>query len=82
MGLDDSGQALLMPIEPTLAEVIETAHRSFMLDVHVSMPAVVRKYTAGTQRGDFQPVVKGAVQDSDGNNVFEKRPTIQNVPVR
>jgi hypothetical protein len=71
-----------MPIEPTLAELLETAHRSFMLDVHVSMPAVVRKYTAGTQRGDFLPVVKGSVQDSDGNNVFEERPTIQNVPVR
>jgi len=71
-----------MPIEPTLAELLETAHRSFMLDLHVCLPAVTRAYTSETQRGDFLPVVNGSVQDSDGANTYEARPVIQNVPVR
>lgn len=71
-----------MPIEPELPELLEEVHRSFMLDVHVSMPAVTRAYNASTQRGDFLPVVKGSVKDSDGANVYEARPVIQNVPVR
>lgn len=71
-----------MPIEPDLPELLERAVRSLLLDVHTCLPAVTRKYTASTQRGDFLPVVKGSVQDSEGNNVFELRPVIQNVPVR
>jgi hypothetical protein len=71
-----------MPIEPTLAELLEETHRSFLLDVHVSMPAVTRAYTASTQRGDFLPVIKGSVKDSEGANTYEARPVIQNVPVR
>lgn len=71
-----------MPIEPTLAELLESTHRSFMLDLHVCLPAVTRAYTSATQRGDFLPVIKGARQDSDGANTYEARPVIQNVPVR
>lgn len=71
-----------MPIEPDDAELIEEAHRSFMLDVHTSVPAITRAYTASKQVGNFLPVVKGSVKDSDGNNVFELRPEIQNVMVR
>jgi hypothetical protein len=71
-----------MPIEPTDAEVHEEVHRSFMLDVHTCLPAITRSYDAAKQRGNFQPVVKGSVKDADGNNVFEQRPEIQNVPVR
>ncbi len=71
-----------MSIEPDLAELIEESITSRLLDVHTCLPAVTRKYTAGTQRGDFLPVVKGSVKDGDGVNVFEERPVIQNVPVR
>src|SRR6478735_7105553 len=71
-----------MPIEPTLAEVIEEAIRSILLDVHTMVPAVTRAYTASMQSGYFLPVVKGSVKDSDGANVYEQRPVIQNVPVR
>lgn len=71
-----------MPIEPDDAELHEEVYRSFMLDVHTCMPAVARAYTKAKQVGDFLPVVKGSVKDSDGNNVFELRPVIQNVPVR
>lgn len=71
-----------MPIEPDDAEVTEEVHRSFMLDVHTSVPAVTRDYTPGKQVGTFLPVVKGSVKDADGNNVFELRPEIQNVMVR
>jgi hypothetical protein len=71
-----------MPIQPTDAEVLETAIRSFLLDVHTCLPAITKAYTASTQRGNFLPVVQGAVLDDDGNNVYELRPIIQNVPVR
>lgn len=71
-----------MPIEPDDAEVLEEVHRSFMLDVHTSVPAITRAYTPGKQVGTFLPVVKGSVKDEDGNNVFELRPEIQNVMVR
>jgi hypothetical protein len=71
-----------MPIEPTLAELLEETHRSFMLDAHTCLPAITHAYTASKQVGDFLPVVKGSVKDSDGGNVFELRPVIQNVPVR
>lgn len=70
-----------MPIDPDDAEVIEEAVRSFLLDVHVSMPAVCKSYDRATQRGDFTPTVKASVKHSDGTNVFEERPTIQHVPV-
>lgn len=71
-----------MPIEPDDSEVHEEVHRSFMLDVHTSVPAITRAYTPGKQIGNFLPVVKGSVKDPDGNNVFELRPEIQNVMVR
>jgi hypothetical protein len=71
-----------MPLEPTLAELLEETHRSFMLDAHTCLPAITRAYSSATQRGDFLPVVKGSVKDSDGANVYEQRPVIQNVPVR
>jgi hypothetical protein len=71
-----------MPIEPDDAELHEEVHRSFMLDVHTCLPAITRSYDSETQRGTFLPVVKGSVKDADGNNVFEQRPEIQNVPVR
>lgn len=71
-----------MPIEPDDAEVLEEVHRSFMLDVHTSVPAITRAYTASTQAGTFLPVVEGSVKDAEGNNVFELRPEIQNVMVR
>jgi hypothetical protein len=70
-----------MPIEPDDAELIEEAIKSFMLDVHVCMPAKCVAYDATKQRGDFQPMVNGSVKDVDGNNVFETRPVVQNVPV-
>jgi hypothetical protein len=71
-----------MPIEPTLAELLETVHRSYMLDVHTSMPGRVRSYDAATQTADVEPLILGALQDEDGFNVYEARPVIQNVPVR
>ena len=71
-----------MPIEPTDAELQEEVHRSFMLDVHTCLPAITRSYDAAKQVGNFLPVVKGSVKDAGGNNTFEQRPEIQNVPVR
>lgn len=71
-----------MPIEPDDAEVIQEAVLSFLLDVHVMVPAVTKSYDAAKQRGEFQPVINGSVKDSDGNNVFEGRPSILNVPVQ
>jgi len=71
-----------MPIEPTLAELLETVHRSFMLDLHTCLPGRVRRYDATTQTADVQPLIRGAHQDEDGANVYEARPVIQNVPVR
>lgn len=71
-----------MPIEPDDAELLELVHRSFLLDVHTCMPATTRAYTAAKQVGNFLPVIKGSVKDNDGNNVYELRPIIQNVPVR
>lgn len=71
-----------MPIEPTLAEVIESAIDSRMLDLHTMIVAKVVSYDATTQAAVVQPVVNGAAPNADGTTTQEPLPSIPNVPVR
>lgn len=70
-----------MASEPSLPELISSAIASALLDVHVSIPAVVKKYDPTTQTCDAQPVTKRALKKLDSELKTEEIPTIQNIPV-
>ena len=71
-----------MPIEPTLADVIESAIDSRLLDLHTMIVGRVISYDAPTQTAVVRPVINGAAPALDGSTVSEELPTISNVPVR
>lgn len=71
-----------MPIEPTLAEVIESAIDSRLLDLHTCLPGRVVAYDAVTQTATVQPVIMGAAPTLEGTTISETLPSIPNVPVR
>lgn len=71
-----------MPIEPTLAEVIESAIDSRVLDLHTMIVGKVVSYDAAKQAAVVQPVVNGAAPTLDGSTTSETLPSIPNVPVR
>ena len=43
---------------PTLSEIIKNAIDARLLDVHVSMPARVERYTHNLQKADIKPLLK------------------------
>jgi hypothetical protein len=68
-------------MEPTDAQIIRAALDARLLDVHTSMPAVVRAYNPALQTVDAEPVIKRAVPKSDGSTAHEKLPVVYHVPV-
>lgn len=66
---------------PKWAEIISAAIDARLIDVHVSMPAVVKSYDEATCTITAQPVVRRALPASDGGIAHEDIPPIQNVPV-
>lgn len=71
-----------MPIEPDMAELIETAIDSRLLDVHTMIIGTVVSYNAAKQAAVVAPVVNGAAPNADGTTTSETLPSIPNVPVR
>jgi hypothetical protein len=70
-----------MPLNPELAEVIETALKWSSLDLHTCMPGQVMKYDAATQRAEVLPVIRQIEYDDEtGRRGFEL-PVLPNVPV-
>lgn len=70
-----------MSTEPTLAEVIESAIESRLVDVHTSLPGRVVSYDSAKQVADIELVVKRAEVGASGAIVHEDFPVLPNVMV-
>jgi hypothetical protein len=70
-----------MTITPELAEVIEVALESKMLDVHTSIPGVIQTYDPVTQTASVELQIQRALENEDGEIVFESLGVLQNVSV-
>lgn len=66
---------------PDLAEVIEEALESRLLDVHVALPGRVVTYDASTQTAQIELGVHRVLTTEDGAPVPETLPLLENVPV-
>lgn len=66
---------------PTLAEVLRTAMRAELGDVHVALPGRVEKYYAAEQKADVKPLLMRGLVTGDGEDVVEPLPVIPGVPV-
>ena len=64
---------------PTLSEIIKNAIDARLLDVHVSMPARVERYTHNLQKADIKPLLKKKYKTNNGTE--SELPIIPNVPV-
>lgn len=67
--------------EPSQAEIIREAIDSRLLDLHVAMPARVESYDAATQTIEARPMVRRAIEDTEGEIRHEELPLIPNVLV-
>jgi hypothetical protein len=66
---------------PEIEELIRTAIDSRLLDVNVSLPAIVVSYDATTQTCTVQIAIKRPLDTDDSEVVHETIAPIQNVPV-
>lgn len=66
---------------PDLAEVIEDAIESRLLDVHVALPGRVRTYDAAAQTAQIELGVRRVLETDAGAPVAESMPILENVPV-
>ena len=66
---------------PDLAEVIEDALESRLLDVHVALPGKVVSYDVATQTAQIELGVHRVLETDAGAPVAEKLPILESVPV-
>lgn len=66
---------------PALGEVIRSAIRSALLEVHVSMPARVEAFDPEHQRCDVQPLLRRTVYLPDGTTEEQALPRLSQVPI-
>jgi Phage protein Gp138 N-terminal domain len=71
-----------MPLEVDMAELIDDAIASRLLDVHTALPGTIKSYDAAKQTADVIPQVRSAAPKQDGSTVAETVPVIPNVPVQ
>lgn len=67
--------------DPTLGEVIRVGIASQLMDLHVSLPAVVDAYDASKQTVDVVPLLMFPVVDGQGNVTAQALPKLSGVPV-
>lgn len=65
----------------SLAELLQKAIASRLLDVHTAIPGRVQSYDASTQTADVQPLIKAKHRGEDSSLVTESLPVIPHVPV-
>lgn len=66
---------------PGLRELIESIVDAKIANIHTGMPARVVKYDKATQTVDVQPSLLRVYKNEDGEEVAERRPQLQKVPV-
>lgn len=71
-----------MPLTVDLAELIEGAIASQLLDLHTAIPGKVKSYDAAKQTAEVIIQVRAATPAEDGSTVAEEPPVIPNVPVQ
>lgn len=71
-----------MTVTPEIAEVIEAAIESALIDVHTALPGKVQAYDAATQTATIELQVKRTLPKADGTYATEDLPVLENVPVQ
>lgn len=66
---------------PDLEELLELAVESYLLDLHVALPAKIEKYDHEKQEAEVKPLVQRLVASEDGQEIPEVLPKISGVPV-
>ena len=65
-----------------LVSAVKTAIKSFIRDVHTSVPGRIESYDPGTQTASVQPLVNQRIYNSQTREVkYEDHPVIPKVPV-
>ncbi len=72
---------MIPPRSPTLLQVLNFSIRSFMEEVHTSMPGRVESYDAEKQLIDVQPMVQQIITHEDGTTEPISFAVIPSVPV-
>lgn len=70
-----------MTTTPELAEVIEAAIESALIDVHTALPGKVQSYDPTTQTATIELEIKRPLPKADGTYTIEDLPLLENVPV-
>lgn len=70
-----------MPVEPTEAEVIGEAIKSFLLGVHTAVPGVVLDYDSAKQTANIRIAIKRAIPLQEGGWEHKEYPILPNVKV-
>ena len=68
-------------ITPELAQVIQEAIESALIDVHTALPGAVQSYDATTKTCEIELQTKRMLEKADGTYVSEELPILTNVPV-
>jgi hypothetical protein len=68
-------------ITPELAEVIQEAIDSALIDVHTALPGAVQSYDAATKTVDVELQTKRMLEKQDGTFTSEELPILVNVPI-
>lgn len=66
-----------------LAETLRTILESQAVDLHTSMPGIVKSYDAATQTADIQPAIQRVIPaiDDDNEDQTETLPVLPSVPI-
>lgn len=67
--------------EPTQAEIIRSAIESRLADLWTAIPCRVESYDPTTNTVEAFPMVRRAIQDTEGVTQHEELPVLPNVPV-
>lgn len=66
---------------PTLEEVLSIALEAQMGRIHTSIPGRIESYDSSTQKATVKPLVKNVEIPSEGNEIVDDLPVINDVPV-
>lgn len=69
-----------MSATPEIQTLIREAIQSFLDDLRVATPGIVKSYNATTRTASVQPAITYPIQTLDGKVAFEHPPTVDNVP--
>src|SRR5262249_54896317 len=75
------GAVVMLTDTPDLIDCLEQWFLTYSRDLHTAFPARVHTYYPGRNTADLTPMVKGALEDDDGNPVSELLPMLPNVPL-